>query len=185
VSLRSALLMVVGTGLLALSAMSCLGADATATQVYACPDKSSFTGLPAAGGAAMPGVSAYMERRCGTLDCHGSFEIPMRLHGQLGRRDPTEGNIPGGALTTTAELEANYGAVCSVEPEKTSEQVSDFGQSAEDLLIVRKARGIEGHKGGTVVKQGDAADKCIVSWLRGRPLTEISPVCQEAIDKLD
>jgi hypothetical protein len=126
-----------------------------------------------------------MERRCGTLDCHGAATIPMRLYGQLGRRHPAEGNVPGGAVTTAAELEANYGTVCSIEPEKTAEQVADFGQKAEELLIVRKARGIEGHKGGPIVKEGDPGDQCIVGWLRGLKLEAIAGPCQQAIDRLD
>lgn len=184
-SLKWTLALVAGAAIVSLSAASCSGDEYTKTQVYACPNKSAFTGVPAGGGATLPSVSAYMERRCGTLDCHGSFEIPMRLYGQLGRRHPTEGNIPGGALTTAAELDANYGTVCSVEPEQTAAQVADFGQKAEELLIVRKARGVEGHKGGTVVKEGDSADQCIVGWLRGLKLEDISPSCQQAIDKLD
>lgn len=171
--------------LLSLALSSCGDEELTSKQVFGCPSKSSFTGVPEGGGTRMAAVSAYIERRCGTLDCHGSAEIPMRLHGQLGRRDALEGNIPGGAATTDKELDANYGAMCNVEPEKTAAQVDDFGQSAEELLIVRKARGIEGHKGGTIVREGDAADQCIVGWLRGLPLDQVAPNCQAAIDKFD
>jgi hypothetical protein len=133
----------------------------------------------------MTGVSAYIERRCGTLDCHGSAQIPMRLHGQLGRRLPGEGNISGGAPTTVGELNANYTAVCGVEPEKTAEQVNTLGQSAETLLVVRKARGTEGHKGGAIVNQGDPGDRCIVDWLRGVPLADLAASCQGALDNID
>jgi len=171
--------------LVAIGAPGCLGDEATGTEIYTCPNKSAFTGIPDEGGAAMAGVSAFMERRCGTLDCHGAASIPMRLHGQLGRRLPDEGNISGGAPTTAGELDANYSAVCGVEPEKTAEQVDTFGQSAEELLIVRKARGIEGHKGGTIVKEGDPGDQCIVGWLRRVPLADLAPLCQQAIEKID
>ncbi|NUQ78114.1 MAG: hypothetical protein HUU21_31670 [Polyangiaceae bacterium] len=171
--------------LLGLVAPGCLGDEATATEDLNCPNKSAFTGIPADGGAAMTGVSAYMERRCGTIDCHGSAYRWMRLHGQLGRRLPGGGNVSGGAPTTAAELEANYASVCGLEPEKTAEQVDTFGQSAEELLIVRKARGIEGHKGGPIVKEGDPGDQCIVGWLRSVPLAELAPLCQQAIDRID
>lgn len=182
--LRAALAVVMAAGL-GFAGSSCSGDEYTGREALVYPNKASFTGIPDGGGATMPGVSAYMERRCGTLDCHGGAEIPMRLYGQLGRRAPDEGNIPGGVATTLEELEANYGAVCSVEPEKTAAQAADFGQTAEELLVVRKARGVEGHKGGTVVKEGDAADQCIIGWLRGVSLDTLTPLCQQAIDKLD
>lgn len=183
---RGALLGLVTLAALAsLAAPGCLGEEATQSDVFACPNKSAFTGIPDEGGAAMTGVSAYLERRCGTLDCHGSTNIPMRLHGQLGRRLPNEGNVPGGAPTTPQELEANFATVCTVEPEKTAEQVDTFGQSAEELLIVRKARGIEGHKGGPIVKEGDPGDQCIINWLRRVPLAELAPSCQAALNNID
>jgi hypothetical protein len=125
-----------------------------------------------------------MERRCGTLDCHGGATIPMRLYGQFGRRHPAEQNVSGVAATTPLELEANYGAVCSVEPEKTAEQVDNFGQKAEELLIVRKARNEEGHKGGRVVIAGDVGDQCIVSWLRSQDPAVVAGHCSQALQKL-
>jgi hypothetical protein len=169
----------------ALASPGCLGEEATATQVFACPNKVVFTGVPPAPAFPVAAVSGYMERRCGTLDCHGAATIPMRLYGQFGRRLPDEGNVPGGAPTTAAELDANYATACSIEPEKTAEQVENFGQKAEELLIVRKARGIEGHKGGTIVKEGDPGDQCIVGWLRGLQLDAVSKACQDAIGLID
>ena len=47
-------------------ASGCLGDDATATVTFKCPNRESFTGEPADGGADMVAVSAFMERRCGT-----------------------------------------------------------------------------------------------------------------------
>lgn len=163
----------------------CLGDEATATQVFACPSEAVFTGVSGDGGPAIASVNAFMERRCGTLDCHGIATIPMRLYGRYGRRlDPND--YPGkGPGTTLDELAANYASVCSVEPEKTAEQVQNFGQKAEELLIVRKARGIEGHKGGVVMKEGSPADQCIVGWLRGQKLDAVAPLCQQALDKVD
>jgi hypothetical protein len=169
----------------ALAMSSCTGEEYAASQIYACPSRTVFTGVDDMAGTAVASVSAYMERRCGTLDCHGAATIPMRLYGEFGRRHPTEGNFPGDAVTTVAELDANYGTVCTVEPEKTAEQVGVFGPTAEELLIVRKARGIEGHKGGAIVKESDEADQCIVGWLRGQSLAEVSVHCQNAIGALD
>lgn len=170
---------------IALGASGCLGDEATQTQVFACPNETVFTGLAGDGGPGMASVSAFMERRCGTLDCHGTATIPMRLYGLYGRRLDAA-DYPGKGLGTTAsELAANYASVCSVEPEKTAEQVENFGQKAEELLVVRKARGIEGHKGGTVTQEGSVGDDCIVGWLRGQKIENVAPKCQEALDKVD
>src|SRR6185312_12256946 len=128
--------------------------------------------------------SEYMDRRCGTLDCHGSDSRPMRLYGRLGLREPAETNVSGGKPTTPAELIANYGAVCSIEPEKTAAAVQDQGQSAELLLVVQKARGNEAHKGGAVVKQGSPGDNCIAGWLRGDDPAMVAAACQTAIGGL-
>ena len=46
-----------------------------------------------------------------------------------------------------------------------SEVVSAAGADPERLTLVRKARGLEDHKGGTVFHSGDDADRCLVSWL--------------------
>jgi hypothetical protein len=162
----------------------CLGADATATQTFKCPSRESFTGEPADGGADVQAVSAFMERRCGTLDCHGSVLRPMRLLGKYGLRDPAQHNVTGGAPTTASEIDENYAAVCNVEPEQMDKAAADFGQSAEKLLILQKARGVEGHKGGAIVVQGTAGDDCILGWLRGDKLSTVAPRCQAAIGAL-
>jgi hypothetical protein len=168
----------------AIAFAGCLGADATATKTFKCPRRESFTGEPADGGADLAGASAFMERRCGTLDCHGAVSRPMRLYGRYGLRDPSEKNVTGGAPTTPLELDENYASACNVEPEKMDQAAADFGQSAEKLLLLEKARGVEGHKGGTIVKQGDEGDNCLLGWLRGDPLAAVAPHCQKAIDQL-
>lgn len=162
----------------------CLGDDATATQTFKCPSRASFTGEPSDGGADAVSVSAFMERRCGTLDCHGSTLRPMRLLGRYGLRDPGQKNVTGGAPTTAAERDANYAAVCNVEPEQMDKAAADFGQSAEKLLVLEKARGVEGHKGGTIVVPGTDADNCLLGWLRGDVLSTVSKSCQAALGGL-
>ena len=162
----------------------CLGDDATATVTFKCPSRESFTGEPSNGGASVVAVSAFMERRCGTLDCHGSTFRPMRLLGRYGLRDPAQKDVTGGAATTAAELDANYAAVCSVEPEQMDKATADVGQSAEKLLVLQKARGVEGHKGGAIVSPGTAGDDCILGWLRGDPLSAVAPRCQAALGGL-
>ena len=108
----------------------------------------------------------------------------MRLHGRYGLRSPAESNVSGGVATTLAELQANYAAVCTQEPEKTAATVEDLGQSAEQLIVVRKARGDEAHKGGKVVKQNSAGDQCIAGWLRGDDPAQVAASCKSAIDAL-
>ena len=169
---------------LAAVASGCLGDEATATQTFKCPSRESFTGESADGGADVLAVSAFMERRCGTLDCHGTTLRPMRIFGKFGLRDPAQHNVTGGAPTTSAEIDANYTAVCNVDAEQMHKATEDFGQSAEKLLVLQKARGVEGHKGGTIVTPGTPADDCLLGWLRGDKLSVVAPRCQAALGAL-
>ncbi|MFT3773215.1 MAG: hypothetical protein QM820_48165 [Minicystis sp.] len=176
-------ILVAALSAIGLALSSCVGDGGTET--FACPSQSVFTGVsPDGGTSAGASVSEYMARRCGTLDCHGSELRSMRLYGQYGLREPAESNVSGGKATTLAELKANYGSVCTIEPEKTANAVEDQGQSAELLLVVQKARGVEAHKGGAVVKQGSPGDNCIAGWLRGDPPSMVASACQAAIDGL-
>lgn len=130
-------------------------------------------------------VSELMERRCGTLDCHGTDFAPMRLLGRDGLRHVGEGNRTGDAPSTDAEKSANYFSACAVEPEKIAKVLQDAGGNAVNtLLLVRKARGQEGHKGGKVFDPWDDSDRCIVGWLRGDAEANISKACQAALAKL-
>jgi len=171
-------------GLVASAVGGCLGADATRVTDFKCPSRPAFTGEIPDAGPAVASVSAFMERRCGTLDCHGSTFRPMRIFGRLGLRDPAENNVTGGKATTPTELDANYASVCNVEPEKMSQAAADFGQSAEQLLLMEKARGVEGHKGGVVVTPGSAGDDCLLGWLRGDMPAKVATTCQKAIAEL-
>ncbi len=122
-------------------------------------------------------VSAVLERRCGTLDCHGHVARPLRIHGQYGLRRPEDAGAiyienydeyySGGTVPTTgAELEDNYRSVLALEPELAGKV---FAKSAdpEVLSIVRKARLREKHKGGLLWNKGDPGDVCLVNWLTG------------------
>ncbi|MEM9695458.1 MAG: hypothetical protein AAGA56_23135 [Myxococcota bacterium] len=125
-------------------------------------------------------VSLVLERRCGTLDCHGSFARPLRIYGAGGLRKVSgeqleapdqlrdEGLVSGGVGTTIAEFEANYRSLCGVEPEKTTEVI--LGERApEDLLILRKPLLIERHKGSQLFLPGGAGANCLTCWLLGFP----------------
>ena len=39
-------------------------------------------------GSALRPISSVVERRCGTLDCHGSTYRPLKIYGQIGLRRP-------------------------------------------------------------------------------------------------
>lgn len=114
-----------------------------------------------------PLVLDALERRCGTLDCHGSPGRNLRLYSGSGLRlNPKD--IPGNGQTTPEEYEASYWSVYGLEPEIMSAVIGDDGADPERLALIRKARGAEGHKPGAVVEAGDATDDCIVSWLRSK-----------------
>lgn len=140
-------------------------------------------------------VSKFLERRCGTLDCHGRPERPLRIYGERGLRLPNDGGlrpIQGG--TSNEEVVANYRSVVGLEPEVTSRVVAAHAQGscglpgepedvpcARRLLLVSKplgcntnsslgcngtAPGVE-HKGGAVIAPNDDGYNCLVTWLEG------------------
>jgi hypothetical protein len=69
------------------------------------------------------------------------------------------------ACTTADEVEQDYLSAVGLEPEAMSAVVADGGAHPERLSLIRKARGTEHHKGGTPIRAGDDADKCLTSWL--------------------
>ena len=111
-------------------------------------------------------VSDALVYQCGTLDCHGSAFRNMRLYGYGGLRlDPNLKPDDRPGIRFPAEARANYESVVGVEPEKLIEVESQGGREPERLAIVAKPRALQNHKGGPVMKPGDAIDKCITSWL--------------------
>ena len=148
--------------------------DLDATVTNACPSQVVFE----------QSVSGFLERRCGTLDCHGGIARPMRLFGRFGLRHPAENNFTGGATTTAVELTANYTSVCGVDAERMNESVENFGNNAAELLIVAKARGQEKHKGGKIVNENDAGDKCLLGWLQGEQVVDPADVAAACADAL-
>jgi hypothetical protein len=117
------------------------------------PDRASF-----------PLVVDALERRCATLDCHGSTARNLRLYTGSGLRLDSMA-VPGSAPTTEAEYEASYRSVVGLEPEIMSAVVSAQGDEPERLTLLRKARGREYHTAGAVLRPGDPADRCVTSWL--------------------
>jgi hypothetical protein len=66
--------------------------------------------------------------------------------------------------------------VISLEPERLADVWRNGGEGAGELTLVRKARGREAHKGGSVLLPGSPGDRCLLSWL-SRALDE--PSCQQ------
>lgn len=121
----------------------------------ALPDSSSF-----------PPVAEMLDVRCGSLDCHGTVARNLRLYGSAGLRwSPTDRPLVP-TCDTTAEVTQDYESVIGLEPEVMSNVVQ--GADPSDLTMVRKARGTEAHKGGTIWSEGDDSDTCLISWLQGR-----------------
>ena len=135
-------------------------------------------------------VSSLLEKRCGTLDCHGSLYRPFKIYGKDGLRDflPEEYNdpalaqqnmtFPGGLPTTADELALNRLSVCGLEPEKMGQaMVVPAEIEATDLLLLQKPLGDidctgredEGcvrHKGGQVfIGKGADDTVCVKSWI--------------------
>ncbi|MEO7328632.1 MAG: hypothetical protein ABI193_08650 [Minicystis sp.] len=140
-------------------------------------------------GADFQPVSAVFERRCGTLDCHGSAFRPMRIYGQNGLRRPepkgsknvndfTQYFSGGLEPTTSAELADNYQSVIALEPELVAQVVQHLSEP-DVLTVVRKARLQEKHKGGLLWNQGDYGDACLTNWFTGA--SDTSPCDKEVL----
>lgn len=121
------------------------------------PDRESF-----------PAVAQLLVHHCGTLDCHGTRARNLRLFGNEGLRWAATDRPLLPACTTRDEIEQDYTSVVGLEPEAMSAVVTDHGAHPERLSLVRKARGLEQHKGGTLMHAGDNSDDCMTSWLAGQ-----------------
>lgn len=123
-------------------------------------------------------VSMVIEKRCGSLDCHGTNGRNLRIYSMRGLRMPNDaGIVVGNGDTTAAEQIANYQSLLDLEPEETSAVLR--GGDPNTLLIVKKPLAIESHKGGQVIRRGDDAERCIVSWLREDATTPVDRVACE------
>jgi hypothetical protein len=160
---------------------ACSGVDEAAIVVAKCP--------PSDPGDFRP-VSAVVEQRCATLDCHGSVARPLRIYSRFGLRRPLlpeendagvafEEYFPGGDVPTTDdELQDNLRSICGLEPELMS-KVIDKTLAPDELTFVRKPRLLEKHKGGLIWNKGDTGDQCITNWLLGG---KNSSKCQEELN---
>jgi hypothetical protein len=166
-------LLAVATGALVLMSAvatlaSCSGVDTNAVTEVTGPDFSQFAMVStSASGNPVYGVSVLLERRCGTLDCHGQIGRPLRIYGQYGLRFVDDGGAqPGVQPTTATEHEANYQSVIGLQPELMTEVVQDNAPPTA-LMLLRKPLQLERHKGGAVITAGDDGENCLESWLGG------------------
>lgn len=146
--------------------VACSTPDPALTTPVASPDRQSFDA-----------VAAFLDHRCGSLDCHGTRYRNLRMWGHDGMR-LVPGDVPGGTQTTPAEVDAMYTSIVTLEPELMSAVVADHGANPGRLTFIRKARGTEKHVGGAIVVPGDPRDTCLLSWLAGKA---DSAACSQAL----
>ncbi len=115
-------------------------------------------------------VDLYLQRRCGTLDCHGQAGRAYRMYGQSGFRlyNQDAGLVSGQQPTTEQEIQANFQAIVALEPEELNRVVASQGD--EDALKrwiwIRKPLRLERHKGGPAMAEDDSGYKCVLAWMR-------------------
>lgn len=114
-------------------------------------------------------VADYLDHRCGTIDCHGQQGRNLRIWGCWGLRLDVDAiaSCTLGVPTTLDEYNATYRSLVGLEPAVMSTVVQTHATNPELLTFIRKARGLESHKGGHLVTPGDPQDICMVSWLAG------------------
>lgn len=116
-------------------------------------------------------VHPVIERRCGSIDCHGALPRGLRVYGETGLRLPNDaGLVPGGGATTLEEKRATYDSIVALQPERTNALVLKDPRTPADayqLSLLTKATATERHRGGPSLLHGEPAEQCIVTWLIG------------------
>ncbi len=157
--------LVVGSLVLALAA-TVVGSLPSCASV---PDRNRFTAVVAPDFAIYrANIDLFLHKRCGTLDCHGQAGRGYRIYGYRGFRlySQDAGLISGQQATTDQEIQANFDAIISIEPEEMSRLIAENGENPNRLLFLRKPLNIERHKGGPSLAEDDEGYKCITAWLR-------------------
>lgn len=151
---------------LAVTALGCGGYDPNATTELYLPDYEIYKAE----------VHPFLNKQCGTLDCHGQVGRPFRNYGSRGLRlfDRQARLAPGGEDTVEEEFRASYESLIGLEPEATRRVVAGE-QDARTLLVMRKPAGSapgqdpsnagERHKGGNIGTNGGSLLNCLYAWL--------------------
>lgn len=144
------------------------------------PDEPRLDAAVAPRGDAFRPVAQMLVEKCGSIDCHGTRYRNMRIYGfGSARLDPT--HMPDAPDTTTDEVDRNYESVVAVEPELMRQVVAEGGSDPNRLTLVRKATNLEAHKGGRPIVPGDAAARCLSSWLAS---AVDQAACTDAVPRL-
>ncbi|HVU04761.1 MAG TPA: hypothetical protein VHE30_23575 [Polyangiaceae bacterium] len=115
---------------------------------------------------AFQSMADVLVTHCGTLDCHGNSVRNFRVYDVDGLRLP--GNVTGVGGTTDEEYLKTYESLVLLQPEVLSKIYAQHGAHPERWIVITKGRGSEHHKGGSRMRAGDDADRCIISWLSGQ-----------------
>ena len=152
------------------------------------PKASEFYDTTAANGDITYGPDSYLTKRCASLDCHGQLGRPLRIFSKNGLRsfDASNGgyfpNITGITPLTPDEQKLNYESVIGVEPEVMSQVIASGGTDVNRLLLLRKPRGLERHKGGQLMtNEADEGFLCMKSWLGGNGVDTASCKIAQAV----
>lgn len=152
-----------------------LAALALAIGCASTPDDGSapalaVTGLELASYQAL--VQPVVERRCGTVDCHGQLPRGLRVYGENSLRLANDAGLTvGNGKTTPDEAQATYASIVGLEPEKTSAFAAKSVRSNDDayeLTFLSKPIERERHRGGIALRKGEPAEQCLRSWLIGK-----------------
>ncbi len=150
------------------SAAACVTESADTRVAPPVPDRTTF-----------PAVSDLLDRRCGTLDCHGVTYRNLRIYGREGLRlAATDRPTSKPGTTTALEYDATFASLVGLEPELMGAVVAEGGARPERLTFVRKARGTEDHKGLAIWPEGGPEDLCVTTWLAGKIDTA---TCEKAL----
>lgn len=116
-------------------------------------------------------VDPYLNRRCGTLDCHGQAGRAYRIYSREGFRLYTindGGLVSGREPTQPEETRANYHAILGLEPEEMNRAMARQGarDAIQKLVFLRKPLRLERHKGGQSMAEDDPGYRCVEAWLQ-------------------
>lgn len=110
-------------------------------------------------------VSNVLERRCGSLDCHGDPARNLRVYGRTGLRAAGQ-DRPGARATTAREIDETWRSLVLVDPEGL-EAAREDASAALSWLPLAKGSGRMKHEGGVALGTDSDAEACLVSWARG------------------